>query len=267
MSCYLRKVASLEPKRMEIPKELESALRRADQFINLAVSTVHQALTGDGLLPVSGPRSGLILGTAFGPMQTNFDVLELVVNDQQSSPTLFSHSVFNAAVGYLARTFQLSGMCVTLTDFAWPFFLALEQARQALISGSLDRCLVLQVETYSSLLDDIRKECASDYQAPWQPGCIFWLLERERQSPDEFHLEQLKVQTLSLAGEEYLSRRDQMVINGLENVFIDPMAPALHLNELLQNSNCPSRLDCRLSGAYGEVSLCLVQNPHNSISR
>ncbi len=42
------------------------------------------------------------------------EVLDQVVNREQTSPTLFSHSVFNAASGYVARIFQLHGCALGL---------------------------------------------------------------------------------------------------------------------------------------------------------
>ena len=130
----------------------------------------------------SSPRSGchgLVLGTAFGPMQTNFDVLDQVVQQEQTSPTLFSHSVFNAAAGYLSRIFRLQGSAITVTDFAFPFFQALQQGSIAVASGRLDSCLILQVETYSDILADARTRIIGSDAAPWQAGAVAWLLTRE----------------------------------------------------------------------------------------
>ncbi len=255
MTCAVTGLHTLLLDDLLAPKELEAALRRADEFIKLAMTCVHNGLK-NSKYSADASRSGIVLGTAYGPMQTNFEVLDLVVSGQQSSPTLFSHSVFNGAAGYLARNFACAGMSITLTDFAWPFFHALRQAKEAIMDGTLDHCLVLQVDTYSKLLDDIRKQCAKDYQMPWNPGCVLWLLEKKSSDQSGLFLEEIDVQTLSLPGEDYLTRIDTIDINGTSEDLSDPLAPAIVLSKrLIAADNAETR--CRISGPYGEVMLSL----------
>ena len=153
MSVYLGGTGCVQSK-AALPSRFAGELRRADAFVRLAVGAAHTAL--DKALPRSlrSGRCGLVLGTAFGPMQSNFDFVDQVLYEEQGSPTLFSHSVFNTAAGFLSRIFGFSGGALTLTDFAFPFFQALQQGWMMIDSGWLEACLVLQVETYSALLAD-----------------------------------------------------------------------------------------------------------------
>lgn len=143
-------------------------LRRADDFIRLAVAAARR-LPGQGRA-----ETGLVLSSAFGPMESNFAVLDQVVAGDAVSPTLFSHSVFNAAAGYIAMNCGFSGRVMTVTDFDLPFFRALELGWAAVAGGVLRRCLVMEVETGSRLLLD-----ACERQVFWPPGVICWLLEAE----------------------------------------------------------------------------------------
>ncbi|MEN8190344.1 MAG: beta-ketoacyl synthase chain length factor [Thermodesulfobacteriota bacterium] len=260
MSCLVTGVNATRLDELVISPTLEGQLRRADEFIRLAMGCVHEKFaetlaTGDEL------RSGLIVGTAFGPMQTNFEVLDLVVSGQQSSPTLFSHSVYNGAAGYLARSFSLKAMSITLTDFGFPFFHALQQAKMAIDSNILDRCLVLQVDSYSTLLDDIRKQCGLEYERPWLPGCVCWLLESSDCSDSGWSLDKIEAQTIALGGEKYLDRRDTVRLNGDEQLLTDPLGSAQLLTGQLLVPDPQDEIEFTLTAPYGDVAVTLSSNP------
>lgn len=176
MTVFIEKAVSVTDSE-QVPQRHARELRRADAFIRSGVLAVDAIISGsnpDILLPRS--QCGLFLGSAFGPMETNFDVLDQVINREQTSPTLFSHSVFNAAAGYLARIFQLHGPAFTFTDFGFPFFQALQQAVVALEYGLVSTCYVLQIETYSPLLHDAVTAHGPDQKQSWQGGACAWLL-------------------------------------------------------------------------------------------
>ncbi len=149
---------------------IQRTLRRSDAFIRLAVAAATEVLQGE-----SGADIGLILCSAYGPMETNFDVLQMVVDGEAVSPALFSHSVFNAAAGYIASVCSLQGGLFTITDFDLPFFRGLQQGWLLVESGLMRRCLVLQVETYSRLLADAVADNGG--REPWPPMAVCWSLE------------------------------------------------------------------------------------------
>ncbi|MBU0673127.1 MAG: hypothetical protein KJ950_00620 [Proteobacteria bacterium] len=159
-----------------VPAGLAAGLRRADDFIRMAVTAAHGALFGlDQLEP---ERTGIFLGTAYGPLETNFESLASLIDDGEGhiSPTLFSHSVFNSAAGYVGRLLNLQGPALTITDYGWPFLAALEEGRVAVASGRVARAVVLGVETYSELLADAYCRAHGVVAVPWRKAAVAWVL-------------------------------------------------------------------------------------------
>ncbi len=149
----------------------QRTLRRADDFIRLAVAAATEVLHGE-----SGSDIGLILCSSYGPMETNFDVLQMVIDGETVSPALFSHSVFNAAAGYIAAVCAVEGPLSTLTEFDLPFFRGLQQGWLAVEAGFMRRCLVMQVETYSRLLADAVADSGGGER--WPSMAVCWSLEK-----------------------------------------------------------------------------------------
>ncbi|WP_419175754.1 beta-ketoacyl synthase N-terminal-like domain-containing protein [Desulfosediminicola sp.] len=223
---------------LTVPVELSRQLRRADDFIRLAVVAGHNVLQQAAATEGNKERIGLFLGSAFGPMQTNFDVLDQVVSDQPVSPILFSHSVFNGAAGYLASVFGIKGCALTMTDFNVPFIRSLEQGIQAIEGGSLDCCLVLQIETYSRLLHDARKtHCPED--AEWQPGVVCWLLKAAASADDGIVLKRVSSQQQLKDDDEIDAANRLRVVERLNLVeevleIRDPLGAAITLSSLMR---------------------------------
>ena len=252
MNVYISATSHVQPATMTLPAELSRQLRRADTFINLAVSAVHQALLQCPISPPELPeRCGLFIGTAHGPMQTGFEVLDHLIDNEQTSPTLFSHSVFNAAAGYLARIFSLQGRALTMTDFAWPFFQALQQGYMAMRADHLDRCLVLQTETYSDLL----MAGGNGLQQP-SPGCVCWLLDG-RAAENKMYIKSLAINSQPGSAEMYLNRRETLCCNGDHvSVFADPLAAPAYLGQAI-GAGTNTAEEYVLTAPYGEVRLAV----------
>ncbi len=130
-------------------------MRRADRFSKMAVLAAHDACT-EARLDLSDNRAALavIVATAFGPHRTTFGFLDEILDfgDTQVSPTLFSHSVHNAAASYVATALQCRGPACTLTDFDIPLHLGLRTAALWLRSGRCQSALVGYVEEVSAPL-------------------------------------------------------------------------------------------------------------------
>lgn len=216
MKPILTRYQHIDPAIREVPAHLARKLRRADEFIKNAVTACDVLLAGE--LPDIAPTDiGLFVGTGFGPMQTNFEVLDLILEEGRSSPFLFSHSVFNAAAGYIAEIYGIKGCAQTLTDFAHPFLLALREACSAIITGRLQRCLVLQVETYSPLLEDSRQRFTPGC-SPWPIGGVSWLVESaegEESVGNGYLVENLEIDVQPTAPESYLRRNEEITLNEL----------------------------------------------------
>lgn len=244
--------------RLETPQKLFRQLRRADDFIRLGVVAGYQCIGHVQEVDALPAESrGLILGTAFGPMETNFEVLEQVITDQPASPILFSHSVFNATAGYLATTFGIKGCALTVTDFAFPFFRALEQGYLAIISGRLESCLVLQVETYSKLLQDGQNIHGSE-KTLWEPGVVCWLLENgDDNTSQRYYIESLAIESKINESREYQRAQEQMTINSIKAVATDPLGSAVFITREIEKQQNEPCIDCRIEASSGTVTLRL----------
>ncbi|MCJ7818917.1 MAG: hypothetical protein MUP25_03745 [Syntrophales bacterium] len=101
----------------EAPESLGQQLRRADDFISLAVVCSQMVLKNSPAKNLPADQTGIFIGTAYGPLETNFSSLASLIDDGegQISPTLFSHSVYNAAAGYVARLLDIHGPALTIT--------------------------------------------------------------------------------------------------------------------------------------------------------
>lgn len=242
---------------MDIPKMFTTGLRRADDFIRLAVAAAHKTIVRCEERQELAGESGLFLGTAYGPMQTNFDVLALIIDEEQTSPTLFSHSVFNSAAGYVARLFNIQGSGQTLTDFSWPFFQALAHGCAAIRSGRLNRCLVLQVETYSDLLADARIRTGKGYVS-WSAGAVAWLLEGQHvDATKNCAVEAITVDSHHAPPESYLHREEQLYFGQEKLTCTDPLAAAEAITNLMQKNQDSRKISCRITARYGAVTLTL----------
>lgn len=247
MSVSIEGVRYSSLKENVVPAELSRGLRRADDYIRLAVVAAARVLAGDrekGAL--DGESCGLVVGSCFSTMQTNFEVLDDVVSGEQTSPTLFSHSVFNSAAGYIASTMQITGAALAVVDFSFPFFKALQEGYLALESGRLESCVVLQVETYSELLADGRSKLASGC-SDWQPGAVCWYLKKERGSGNRpYLLDGLELQTTLADPVRMLAREETVTIDSTTHVVSDPLGSAIFLSQLMEKQepmNGPVRLE------------------------
>jgi hypothetical protein len=249
----------------EIPAKLVRELRRADDFIRLAVVGGFKALAAAPPREMAPEARGVFIGTAFGPLETNFQSLGSLINDGegQISPTLFSHSVYNSAAGYAARLLDFQGPALTVTDYGWPFLIALEEARLAVASGRVERALVLGVEVYSELLADAYRRSFAGRQVPWHRGAVVWVLDRAAAVESRLALlREVEVTGVPCATGDYLTRTDELCrVAGRE------LAPDRHtlaavetLSDLVKDLpvGTAGEIDWVCSASFGSASLRLL---------
>lgn len=174
-------------------KSFGRKVRRADRLAKMAVFSAADAL-GDAQLPpgLDRRRLGLAVATAFGSHATTFEFLDeiLTYGDADVSPTVFSHSVQNAAAAYVASVLDIQGPVVTFTQVHFAFHHALLIACQWLASGQCDHVLVGGADELGNVMQFICRSIlrmpadgrlrpfafAKDPVAVPGEGCAFFLL-------------------------------------------------------------------------------------------
>jgi len=255
----------------EVPAQLARELRRADDFIRLAVVAGFNALATAPLRELAPEARGVFVGTAFGPLETNFQSLGSLINDGegQISPTLFSHSVYNAAAGYTARLLDFRGPALTVTDYGYPFLIALAEARLAVAAGRVERALVLGVEVYSELLADAYRRSFAGCEIPWHKGAVAWVLDRAGAVDSCLaRLEAVTVTGAPCVTGDYLTRAGEICrAAGRE------MVPARHalaavegLTDLLKTLpvSAAGGLDWECSASFANAAVRLAGGPFKS---
>ncbi len=241
-----------------VPDRHFRQLRRADDYIRMGVVAADSVMVHNNRNKTSdGSKTGLIVGSAFGPMQTNFEVLDQVVDHEPVSPTLFSHSVFNAAAGYIATVLNINGYLISFTDFGFPFFRALEQGVVAIKSGRLDSCLVLQVETYSDLLQDVKFKQIPDANH-WESGVVCWLLEKRGDQPStQYSVGELEIRTGRSLGASCLQVHERVHVLGDSITLAGYLGAASYLTSIVMKRKHASTLVCAIDSSYGMVKISL----------
>jgi len=205
-------------------------IRRADRFSKMAVLAACDAC-GDSGISFTGRESslGIIVATTFGPHATTFRFLDDVLdyNDADVSPTIFSHSVHNAAASYIASVLDCRGPTLTITQFAFPFQHGLLLARAWLDEGRCDHVLVGTVDECGTAMEyicgsklriaedgKIRPfDFSSSPSAVPGEGSVFFLLTRK-----ESHKKYCRISEVSLGGESIAQDRPNICIFGADGM-------------------------------------------------
>ena len=246
-----------------VPEDLARELRRADDFIQMAVisgSAAVAAAPDRGLQP---EETGVFIGTAFGPLTTNFESLGSLIDDGegQISPTLFSHSVYNAAAGYVARLLHIMGPALTVTNYGWPFLIALEEARVAVATGRIGRALVISVETYSDLLADAYCRSYDTSEIPWQKYAVAWVLEPQETVGPLCRLHQVHLREADSDPADFLTRQEEQLTGPSRGNKLarHPMAYAETISQLVREYDGPSneQQSWALEATFGRAEIIL----------
>lgn len=130
-------------------KEVKSScsLRRADRFTVLAAAAV-LCSRGNPFPNAFATDTGLISVSSFGPHKTVFATLDDILDypEDMILPVRFSHSVHNAALGYLGTILKLQGPAFAVTGFESPLFAALELASTLLQANMCPQVLLIGIE-------------------------------------------------------------------------------------------------------------------------
>lgn len=143
-------LADASPLDAFVPKK---SLRRIDHFSQMAILGAHLALQDAGT-SLAGRRTGLIVCSGYGASRTTFSFLDSVINDGDTcaSPTFFSNSVHNSAVGHISILLKLDGPCMTVSQFEMSVHSGLLSACQWLQEGRVDQVLFGAVDEHCDVV-------------------------------------------------------------------------------------------------------------------
>lgn len=155
--------------------------RRAGRFDRMAILAGLDALKDAGInLDAHSSTVGLILATGLGPHVTTFRFLDDMINfkERDVSPTLFSHSVHNAAASYLSLLAGVRGPTLTVTNFSSAFPGALGLAQAWLQQKRCDYVLVGVVDELGAVMEEILCSRSSDANVALGEGSVFFVLSQ-----------------------------------------------------------------------------------------
>ena len=246
-----------------LPSQTQRQLRRADDFIRLAVAAAHQVLSIASRPVVIPEQTALFLGSCFGPMQCNFEVIDNLAESEVVSPLLFSHSVFNAAAGYVTRIFQIQGGSWTTTSFGSPLFSCLENACACIRRGLYRQVLVLQVESFSELLHDAKQQFLKKHDRTWPAGAVAFLLIQDKDCNCRVKLEKMICNCRAASFYNYLIRNELLEFNGHAKDLHDPLAAGRELCRIIDH-RARGRQTLDFIAPWGHTSINLARTSRAS---
>jgi len=181
-----------------IPKR---ALRRIDHLSKMTLLSACLALKDADLLNADRTRTGVVIATGYGTLQTTFKFLDSYLDFGYacSSPTHFSNSVHNSAAAHVAMQLTATAPSLTVTQFEMSVSSALITARQWLAEERVDHVLFGAVDETAEVLSYCREQFfGSGEKGPLQPfsfdkqsavageGAVSFILTRSDHSPYGF---------------------------------------------------------------------------------
>ena len=140
-------------------------LRRMNVLSRFALSAAKMALHDCGMPP---PEStGVVLGTAFGPMQTSVDYMKDYVEKGASlaPPQLFAESVANAPGSHIAIEHNLRGFNITVTQRESSALAAAMYACAQIVKGTVPAALTGGVEELNEMVFSVLDRIGAHAQA------------------------------------------------------------------------------------------------------
>lgn len=127
-------------------------LRRMNVLSRFALSAAKMALGDCGMQPPE--NTGVVLGTAFGPVQTSVDYMHDYVEKGASlaPPQLFAESVANAPGSHIAIEHNLRGFNITVTQRESSALAAAMYACAQIVKGTVPAALTGGVEELNEMV-------------------------------------------------------------------------------------------------------------------
>jgi 3-oxoacyl-[acyl-carrier-protein] synthase II len=137
-----------------VPKQFIAPMkmRRMNMLSRFAVSAAHMAMLDSGA--ALAPENGVVLGTAFGPVQTSVEYMHEYVakGAALAPPQLFAESVANAPGSHIAIETGFRGFNVTVTQRESSAMAAAMYAASQIVKGTVPAALHGGVEEVNEMI-------------------------------------------------------------------------------------------------------------------
>lgn len=137
---------SLEPFRQK------PSFRKATRAMMLACASIEAALAAQGgirsVFETRPERFGLVMGSAFGELETTKDFLTTLADTGMARPLLFQNSLHNSTTGFASIHFSFTGPVLTTSHGIFVAEHSLELASLLLEREHCDFCLVTVFDTF-----------------------------------------------------------------------------------------------------------------------
>jgi 3-oxoacyl-[acyl-carrier-protein] synthase II len=139
------------------------AARRLSRPSVFGVAAARQALADAGLADVRGPRTAVVMATAFGAIAATEQIVHTTATEgpQAVSPSVFPESVANAAGAHIAIATGAHGANVTLVHREAGALAALGRGADEIARGRADIALVGATEEMRPVLHAYLDRCAA----------------------------------------------------------------------------------------------------------
>jgi hypothetical protein len=130
---------------------LNPAFRKATRAMMLACSSIEAAFEKEplkGLLQKNPASFSLVLGSAFGELETTKDFLKTLSESGMARPMLFQNSLHNSTTGFVSIHFKFTGPVLTTSHGLFAAEHAFETANLLLKQNHCDFCVVTTVDTF-----------------------------------------------------------------------------------------------------------------------
>jgi 3-oxoacyl-[acyl-carrier-protein] synthase II len=142
-------------------------LARMDRLCALALVATDAALLDAGLSDVSGERTAIVLGTAFGCHATNEEYYRGLLKEGPAgaSPRLFAYTLPSSPVGEISIHYGIRGPATTAAPGLHAGLAAIAEGITHLEQDRADRVIVVAAEVASALLGELLGHAVRDAAA------------------------------------------------------------------------------------------------------
>ena len=162
---------------------LNPAFRKATRAMMLACASIEAAFESEPLktLLLKSPETfALVLGSAFGELETTKDFLKTLADTGMARPMLFQNSLHNSTSGFVSIHFKFTGPVLTMSHGLFVAEHAFETANLMLKQNHCDYCVITTVDTFLHELTGAERNSSAEKSGKIETATTFVLTTTER---------------------------------------------------------------------------------------